>query len=88
MPVSELLSRMSSRELAEWMAYENLTGTLSQERDDLLTGIVAAITHNLWAKKPRKVTDFLPVWHRKKKTDQEMGQLARVLNQMFGGEET
>lgn len=81
------MARTTSHELAEWMAYEHLTGTLSQERDDLLTSIVAAITHNLWAKKPRKVTDFLPKWHKERQTADDMAQAARVLNQMFGGTE-
>lgn len=65
MPVRELLARATSRELAEWMAYERLTGPLDERlRGDVQAAIVAATVANTartkgHAAKPR---DFLPEW--------------------------
>lgn len=61
MPVSELLQRVSSAELTEWIAFYKLEpwGT---ERDDWRAALVAATTANYSGKvkKPLQATDFMP----------------------------
>jgi hypothetical protein len=46
MTVGELLGRISSRELTEWMAYYMLE-PFGAERDNLHAGLVAAMVHNV-----------------------------------------
>ena len=46
MTVGELLNRISSRELSEWMAYYMLE-PFGAERDNLHAGLVAAMVHNV-----------------------------------------
>ena len=46
MTVGELLDRISSRELSEWMAYYMLE-PFGAERDNLHAGLVAAMVHNV-----------------------------------------
>lgn len=47
MTVAELLARISSRELSEWMAYYSIE-PFGAERDNLHAGIIASATVNLW----------------------------------------
>ncbi|GGQ07796.1 hypothetical protein BKA00_007432 [Actinomadura coerulea] len=88
MPVSELLERVSSRELSEWMAYERVAGPLGFDRADVQSAIVAATVANANRGKGKPLTpaDFVPKWDRKpKQTVEEMVQLAYALNAAFGG---
>lgn len=77
---------ISSREITEWMAYERATGTLGQERDDVLAALVAQTVANVMrGKKQRayKLDDFLIRWGTKaKQTPQQMLTLAKAL---YGG---
>jgi hypothetical protein len=64
--VSELLSRVSSAELTEWMAYFRLEpwGT---EPDDIRAGIIASTVANgnrdpKRQRKPFTTEDFMPKW--------------------------
>jgi len=66
--VGELLGRISSRELSEWMAYYELEpwGTVPA---DYRAGIVAAVTANAnrdpkRQRRPFAPQDFMPVWSR------------------------
>jgi len=85
MTVREAQTRMDAREFAEWLAYERLTGPLGGERGDLHTAIVAATVHNLWAKRPRKLRDFMPQWAQKRQTVDEQLALVKAMNRAFGG---
>ncbi|URM90422.1 hypothetical protein LUW75_10905 [Streptomyces sp. MRC013] len=64
MTVGELLGRISSTELTEWMAYEQIAGPLGQERLDVLHSILAATVSNTARAKGRKAApaDFMPQW--------------------------
>tara|TARA_Y100000310_G_scaffold112096_1_gene110523 strand:- start:215 stop:535 length:321 start_codon:yes stop_codon:yes gene_type:complete len=61
MTVSEMLQKMSSAELTDWLAYWRLD-PFGEERADLRAGIVAATTANVWAGKGKraKPADFMP----------------------------
>ena len=54
----ELLARISSRELSEWMAYYELE-PWGEERADLRAGIIASAMANVWGAKT-KPADFMP----------------------------
>jgi hypothetical protein len=58
MTVAELLQRISSRELSEWMAYYRLE-PFGDERGDLQAGIVASAVYNVY-RDPRKTDPFEP----------------------------
>jgi hypothetical protein len=79
---------MDSRELTEWMAYEQVTGPLGTERGDIHTALLATVVANsLKGKKGRrhKLRDFLPAWHKRRQSDDEMLAMAKTLNRMHGG---
>lgn len=61
MTVREMLQKMSSAELTDWLAYWRLD-PFGEERADLRAGIVAATTANVWAGKGKraKPADFMP----------------------------
>lgn len=50
MTVRELLTRMDSKEISEWMAYYRLE-PFGEERADLRSGIIASILANVHRKK-------------------------------------
>jgi hypothetical protein len=87
MPVSELLARTSSRELTEWLVYERLTGPLDAAlRGDIGAAVVAATTVNANGPKRRaKVSDFMPVWFRRKKSPAEIWAEVMKANAALGG---
>jgi hypothetical protein len=62
-----LLSRVSSTELAEWSAYEALTGPIGQRRDDMLTAQVVLALVSVFRDPKKgsepKIEDFIPVWN-------------------------
>lgn len=87
MPVRELLSRVSSRELTEWMAYERLTGPLdSRLRGDISAGVIAAtVANSAGAKSTARPADFLPTWYERPKTPEEIWQEVMKANAAMGG---
>ncbi|MFF7365812.1 hypothetical protein [Streptomyces sp. NPDC008125] len=61
----ELLARCSSEELAEWMAYEHVTGPIGPERLDVLFATLTATVSNTArgkGKRAREPQDFLQKW--------------------------
>lgn len=58
-PVAELLSRISSTELNEWIAYDRID-PIGQMRGDLRTGIIASTIANAMGRK-EDGTKFIPV---------------------------
>ncbi|MDX3235649.1 hypothetical protein PV392_08110 [Streptomyces sp. ME03-5709C] len=82
---------MSSAELTEWIAYEQITGPLGGARDDLLMSILASVIANTNRGKGRKAkpADFLPKWDRSRRMDwQEMLAAVRGINRQMGGTDT
>lgn len=97
--MAELLSRISSRELSEWMAYYDLE-PFGEERADLRAGIIASVTANANrdAKKGKayRPQDFMPDFEKASEKRQVWAQgrpaehlLAKVrsLNALFGGKD-
>jgi hypothetical protein len=90
MTVSELLSRSSSRELAEWNAYYGLE-PFGEERADLRAGIVAATLANVFREKSAKAykpVDFMPQFDKPQQQDwQTMLAQVKMINAAYGGKE-
>lgn len=90
MTVAELDARLTSSELTEWMAYEQLTGPLGRRRQDIQAATIAATIANANRGKGRKlkVKDFLPPYgERRRKDPAEMLAMVRELNAQMGGTE-
>ncbi|MFD3352733.1 phage tail assembly protein T [Streptomyces fradiae] len=90
MTVAELLERISSAELTEWMAYEQITGPLGPERLDVLHSILAATVSNAARAKGRKAVpkDFMPQWDQgsgRAGDWQQMLATVTTLNVRLGG---
>ena len=63
-PVKELLQRITSRELSEWMAYESIE-PFGERRSDLRMGILASLIANAnrdrrKRSEPYEPDDFIP----------------------------
>jgi hypothetical protein len=81
MTVRELLSRIDSHELAEWMAYYSLD-PFGTARADLSAGIIAATVANANKGKkgrPFQPADFMPYTEKREQTESDMIQ---ILNSM------
>lgn len=63
--VGWLRAPMTSGELTEWMAFEQLHGPiLAHERIDIGLAQVSTIMANAWGRKRYKLREFLPAWWR------------------------
>ena len=87
MTVRELLTRISSKELSEWIAYYAME-PWGVETEDLRTGIIASTIANVnrdpkKQKKPFKPQDFMPKWEKPQpkelKEPQSVGEQKRIL---------
>jgi hypothetical protein len=78
MTVRELLSRLDSRELSEWIAYYNLD-PFGEARADYRAAMLACLTANINRGKhePFKISDFMPNFEPKK--PQTMEEMKRIL---------
>ncbi|MFZ3494627.1 phage tail assembly protein T [Streptomyces sp. 5.8] len=89
MTVGRLLAEAGSAELAEWQAYEKLTGPLGGLRGDLHAALVSASVVNSQRAKGRKPLSpvaFLPRWDaRVHKRPEELFQAALAANTALGG---
>jgi len=95
MTVGELLDRVSSRELAEWMAYDRMS-PIGTDRADIQTGIIASTVANSTRnpkkrRKPWTVKDFIPKYGRQEESEplspEKSVALIAQLNAAFGGED-
>lgn len=64
MTVGELMERMSAREFADWMFYDELS-PIGPERAELTGGYIAATINNLFSKRRRKPTDYIYTGQRR-----------------------
>jgi hypothetical protein len=61
---AEVVGEMSSRELTEWAAFEQVNGPiLVHERIDIGLAQIGLIMAKLWGKGNPRPRDFLPVWY-------------------------
>ena len=92
MPVGEMLARMTSAELTEWLAFFELE-PFGPERGDLQAGIVASVIANVnrdpkKRKKEYTPQDFMPVFGggrgKEKKTPDELRRKWEMVVAAFG----
>lgn len=89
MTVSELLTRISSHELTEWIAYAEID-PFGEWRSDLRAGIVASTVANT-ARDPKRrhkayaAADFMPTFERKEQSWEDQLSYVEMLNRAFGG---
>lgn len=81
---------MDSRELSEWIAYDQLC-PFGEERADLRMGILASTIANVNKSRKRKAyrpQDFMPKFRPESgpKSWQEIKAVCELLNAAFGGE--
>ncbi len=94
MSVAEAQQRISSREFAEWVAYDRIS-PFGPERDDLRMGILASLIANVNrdAKKhpkPYKPADFIPEFAKGEKppqTTEDHLKIIEMMNAAFGGKD-
>ena len=90
MTVAELLDRISSREIAEWMAFSQLEpfGSEAGYIGHAITAVTIANTHLGKGQKAKDVEDFMPKFGPKKEqTVDEMLQFAQMLTIGLGGKD-
>jgi hypothetical protein len=81
---------MGSAELAEWRAYERLTGPLGDARGDVQAAVIAstiaAVNRGKGQKTP-KVSDFLIPWDKGavRKSPEDLFRIAQMANAALGG---
>jgi hypothetical protein len=89
MPRAEMLARMSSAELTEWIAFANLE-PFGSEAGYLGHAIVASTIANVNRgknKKAYKPEDFMPAFEKKQQTVDEMLQFASMMSVGLGGQD-
>ncbi len=86
MTVEELLGRITSRELAEWAAFERVYGPIGLERGDWQAAQVTQAVYAAAGDTKTKLTDLVLRWGRKRRqTGQEQLALFRALASGGGG---
>lgn len=99
--MAELLTRISSRELTEWMCYFAIEGPAGEDRADWRAGLVASTIANAnrdpkKRREPFTPKDFMPEWgdssgsgpqndKHQQSVEQQAG-IARMLARALGGE--
>ncbi|MEV0843607.1 hypothetical protein AB0I55_29190 [Actinocatenispora sera] len=90
MTVAELLARISSRELAEWRAYEAVAGPLDGPRADVLAALIASTIANVnrGRRTPYTAAQFVPRWDQaaSRADDEALLATGRQLAATLGGE--
>ena len=90
MTVAELLSRISSKEITEWIAFSALE-PFGSDADYLGHAITASTIANVNRAKGKKATkpdDFMPKFERKKEQSvDDMVTFAKMMTTALGGED-
>ncbi len=87
MTVRELLARIDSHELTEWMAFHNLR-PFGEEQSDIRAGIVASTVANCSTVNGGfKPSDFIPQYgeSRGPQSDADIKDMAVKITAMLGG---
>lgn len=95
MTKGEILARMSSHEISEWIAFANVE-PFGEDRADLRAGIIASTIANAnrdpdKRKKPFTPAEFMPDFEvkpeEKQQTWQDQKMIVEMLNAAFGGKD-
>ena len=87
--MAELLGRISSRELTEWMAFSQLEpfGADAGFLGHAITSRTVANVNRPKGQKAYEVKDFMPNYERKKQSVEEMVQIAQMMTIGLGGKD-
>lgn len=85
-----MLADIGSAELAEWRAYEQLSGPLGGARGDVQAAVIASVIAGVNRGKGQrapKISDFMPRWDRTKvrKSPEDLFRMAQAANAALGG---
>lgn len=84
--MDRMLSEITSRQFAEWMAYSQLE-PWGEERDDLRMGIVASTIANSnrgKGQKPYKPQDFMPSFEQETEEEAQARLIAKAMKALGG----
>lgn len=81
-----MLARMSSAEVTDWQAYEQVTGPLGAERHDILATMVASYVVTALGAKHTRLDRMLPRWDRPRQDWRQQQALLKTLTVAAGGE--
>lgn len=89
MTVAELLGRISSRELTEWIAFAQVEpfGTEVTLLGHAITASTVANANRGKGSKAYKASDFMPEFKKKAQTVDEMLQFAEMVTISMGGQD-
>jgi hypothetical protein len=83
------LASLNARQIAEWIAYDQLEPIDPEGRADWRAAMLAATVANYSGragKKGRKISDFMPKFTRpRKKSLRELKDMVIMLGKMYGG---
>lgn len=88
-PRDEMLSRMSSAELTEWIAFSNIE-PFGVEVDLIGHAITSSTVANVNRQKGKKAytpEDFMPKFEKRQQTVEEMIQFAEMFTVALGGKD-
>jgi anthranilate phosphoribosyltransferase len=89
MPREEMLARMSSAELTEWMAFAQLEpfGSEADLIGHAITASTVANRHRNKGEKAHEIKEFIPTFRKKKQSIDEMMQIAEMMTIGLGGKD-
>lgn len=87
--MAELLERISSRELTEWMQFAKVEpfGSEASYIGHAITAQTVANVNRKKGSKPFKLRDFMPQFEREEQSVGQMVQMAEMLTAVMGGED-
>lgn len=80
MTKSELLKRMTSHELSEWMAFYKIS-PFGEARADFRNAIACTTINNVLSKRKKRPKDFMPYFSRFKK-EMHWQKIKQILQQV------
>jgi len=76
---------MSSAELTGWQAYEQVSGPLGPERNDVLAAMTAFYVLRGLGAKHVELKRLVPEWDRRRQSWQDIAAAARAMTMASGG---
>lgn len=89
MPVAELLDRISSRELTEWMAFYGVEpfGSRAEYYGHAIVAKTVADVNRKKGTKAYDIEDFIPKFEQEIQTVDQMLAIASMITEALGGED-
>jgi hypothetical protein len=87
--VAELLARISSKELTQWMAFYKLEpfGADAEFLGHAITASTVANVNRKKGSKTLKPVDFMPKFENQEQSTEQQIQFAAMITEAFGGED-